>query len=407
MPPIKILLVEDESIAALYTQKCLTILGYAVPTIVASGLEAIKQVEEIAPDLVLMDIVLAGNMDGIEAAQQIYDRFQTPVIYLTSYQDEAILKRAIVTKPYGYLLKPFNLSGLRVVIETAINKYQQEKVEQSRFDELFRLNRQLEQEITARKLAEEKVHRLNEGLEQRVAKRTAQLKEVQAQLVRREKLAILGQLAGGVSHELRNPLGVLSNAIYFLKIVLADADEMVIEYLNIISAEIRKSEKIVSDLLSFSRQREAVREQVSLAALTESELVALSPLPEGVILSNQLQYDLPPVIIDPQQIGQVLTNLVTNACQAMTDGGTLTLNAVDEGSLLALSVADTGPGIPPENLNKVFEPLFTTKARGIGLGLAVSKQLVEANQGAITVVSHPGEGCEFTVRLPIASTPEE
>jgi CheY-like chemotaxis protein len=96
MPSLKILLVEDEAISALYTQKCLAILGYDPPVMVTSGPEAIQQVAQIAPDLVLMDVMLSGEMDGIEAAQQIYERFQTPVIYLTAYQDEAILSRPLL-----------------------------------------------------------------------------------------------------------------------------------------------------------------------------------------------------------------------------------------------------------------------------------------------------------------------
>ncbi len=257
-------------------------------------------------------------------------------------------------------------------------------------------------DITPRKLAEEKVLQLNEELEQRVIERTAQLQEVQEQLVRQEKLATLGQLASGVSHELRNPLGVLNNASYFLKIVLAGADETVQEYLNIISAEVRKAEKIVSDLLSFSRQRTAIREPVLLADLLENELAAIAPPPAGIVIINRVSADLPLVLVDPQQIGQVLTNLITNACQAMSAGGTLTFTAAQEGPRLALSVSDSGPGIPPENLTKIFEPLFTTKARGIGLGLAVSKQLVEANEGELAVISPPGQGCQFIVRLPIS-----
>jgi signal transduction histidine kinase len=112
--------------------------------------------------------------------------------------------------------------------------------------------------------------------------------------------------------------------------------------------------------------------------------------------------DLPPVIVDPQQIGQVLENLVTNAYQAMPDGGNLTIEARASDGQVWLSVTDTGVGIAEENMAKLFDPLFSTKSRGVGLGLAVSKMLAEANGGTIEVESVEGRGSKFTLTLPAA-----
>jgi signal transduction histidine kinase len=114
--------------------------------------------------------------------------------------------------------------------------------------------------------------------------------------------------------------------------------------------------------------------------------------------------NLPQVYADPLHVEQVLGNLVVNACQAMLDGGKLTISAILQNKLLAIAVKDTGSGITPENLQKLFEPLFTTKATGIGLGLAVSKKLAEANGGRIKVQSKPGKGSTFTLYLPIKSS---
>jgi PAS domain S-box-containing protein len=227
-------------------------------------------------------------------------------------------------------------------------------------------------------------------------------KELQERLIRHEKLAVLGQLAGSVAHELRNPLGVLINAIYFLNLTLTEADDTTREYLEMISTQVRKADKIISDLLSFSRTRldeRAEREVVAISGLVTQVLVEQPP-PEQVEVSTQIDPDLPPVFVDPQQMGQVLTNLVTNAYQAMSEGGKLTIKVEEAENQVRLSVIDTGGGIPEENMTKLFEPFFTTKPKGIGLGLAVSKNLAEANGGRIKVESNEGEGSTFTVTIP-------
>ncbi len=260
-----------------------------------------------------------------------------------------------------------------------------------------------QREITQRKLAEEALKAYSGRLEEMVDERTRELQKTQERLIRQEKLAFLGQLAGGVGHELRNPLGVISNAVYFLQMVLSDSDEMVKEYLEIISNRVHEAEKIVSDLLDFSRNRPAAREKIPIFDLI-TEVIAQHPLPDTIQLTTTLPPDLPPVFIDPQQIKQVLINLVTNAYQAMPSGGQLIIQAQMEQNEVKLAVTDTGMGMSMDTLTQIFEPLFTTKPKGIGLGLAVSKNLVEANGGNIKVISLPGEGTTFTVALPVGAS---
>ncbi len=220
--------------------------------------------------------------------------------------------------------------------------------------------------------------------------------------LRNQKLAILGQLSGSVGHELRNPLGVMSNAVYFLKMVLADADENVLEYLNIINKEINTSLRIITDLLDFARTR-APQIQVVTARKLIDESFERCAIPEDVAVKVDLADNLPLLKVDPLQTGQVMQNLITNGIQAMPTGGSLTIRGGwDNEGMIRLEVADTGEGISPENMKKLFQPLFTTKAKGIGLGLVVCKNLVEANGGRIEVVSKQGEGTSFTVTLPVA-----
>jgi signal transduction histidine kinase len=256
----------------------------------------------------------------------------------------------------------------------------------------------------------EEDHKLLEG---RVQERTANLetalatlKNTQEELVRREKLAMLGQLASGVGHELRNPLGVMTNAIYFLEMVQHDAPAVVKEYHGVLRSQIGLSEKIVSDLLDFARIKPPRREPTTLARLVDDQLARVSAV-DNVRIVRELPKDLPPLNVDPVQIGQVVLNLFVNAIQAMeAKGGTLTVRGAMDGGRVRLDVIDTGPGVPSDLQEKIFEALFTTKPRGIGLGLAVSRSLTEANDGQLTVRSRQGEGATFSLIVPAAKVLE-
>ena len=240
----------------------------------------------------------------------------------------------------------------------------------------------------------------SERLEELVEARTKELKDAQEQLVRKEKLSVLGQLAGGVGHELRNPLGVISNAVYYLKMVLPDAEENIKEYLQTISSEVERSTKIVSDLLDFSRIKSIDKKPVVIWDLI-SQVLDQRPAPEKIEIISKIPADLTPAFVDPRQIIQVLDNLINNAYQAMNQGGKLTLEAETHKNEIHVSVTDTGCGISQENMKNIFEPLFTTKARGIGLGLAVSKNLMEANDGSLEVSSAEGKGTTFKLIIPV------
>jgi PAS domain S-box-containing protein len=255
-------------------------------------------------------------------------------------------------------------------------------------------------DISERKREEEEIRQLNAELEKRVVERTRELRETQDQLVLKEKLAILGQMAGSVGHELRNPLAVISNSVYYLKMAQPEAKEKIKEYLDIIENETRTSDKIISDLLNFARVISVERELVSIPDLVQRVLNRFPP-PKDVSVALDFPKDLSNVFVDPHQLEQVLGNLVLNACQAMPDGGHLSITARLSKRQVGIAVKDTGTGITHENMKKLFEPLFTTKTKGLGLGLAVSQKLAEANDGRIDVESEPSQGSTFTIWLPV------
>ena len=227
------------------------------------------------------------------------------------------------------------------------------------------------------------------------------LRKLQEELVHKEKLAVLGQVAGSVGHELRNPLGVMSNAVFFLQTVLSDADETTREYLDIIKSEITASEHIVSDLLDAVRTKLPHPETVGVAQLIEQSLGKCT-IPPSVEVRLDIPESLPPLRVDAIQIRQVFRNLISNGVEAMPEGGTLEIRALvkEAEKYVTISVRDTGIGMTPKQLDKLFQPLFTTKARGIGLGLVVVKNLTLVNGGTVEVESEPGKGATITVILP-------
>ncbi len=232
-------------------------------------------------------------------------------------------------------------------------------------------------------------------------KEIAERKQAEERLVRSEKLAVLGQLAGDVAHELRNPLGAIKNAAYFLNLTLKKPEPEVKETLEILDKEVGTSERIISSLLDFARPKLPIRQKVDINELIQGTLSRIT-MPKNVKVVSQLNETLPAILADPDQLGQVFGNIILNGIQAMPEGGRLSVKSeVESPEWLTISFTDTGMGIPEENLNKLFEPLFTTKAKGIGLGLAITKTLIERHGGVIQVQSKVGKGSTFTVRLPM------
>jgi len=244
-------------------------------------------------------------------------------------------------------------------------------------------------------------------LEETVKERTKELRDTQERLVRQEKLATLGQLAGGIGHELRNPLGAIKQAAYFLNMALEETEPEVKETLEILEKEVAISERIISSLLSFARPQPPTRNKVNVNDAIQ-EVLSRITVPENVKVVKQLDEPLPAILADSVQLGQVFTNITLNAIQAMTEGGQLVVKSeAPSPGWVNISFADSGVGISKEDMGKLFEPLFTTKAKGIGLGLAIVQTLVEGHGGTIGAQSEVGKGSTFTIRLPIGTKKEK
>jgi PAS domain S-box-containing protein len=252
------------------------------------------------------------------------------------------------------------------------------------------------QDISDLKAVQQKLAEQSRHLEDLVEERTRDLKDAQSLLIRAEKLATLGELAGGVGHELRNPLAVISNVVYLLKNSLPKSDANLLEYVEMIETETHNASSIINDLLDYSRIQPTEKEPTALSEIVAGLLAKLS-IPQNVTVENMLPADLPNVKVNGQQVEMIFTNLISNAIEAMPKGGKLNISARVRGDNLAVSVTDTGVGIPHKDMKKIFEPLYTTKPRGIGLGLAITSRLAELNNIKIRVKSREGQGTTFSL----------
>jgi PAS domain S-box-containing protein len=255
------------------------------------------------------------------------------------------------------------------------------------------------EDYTSRMTAEKALEETNRNLEKLVEERTKQLRDS-------ERLAAIGATAGMVGHDIRNPLQAITGDVYLAKTELAAVPESpekknTIESLQEIEKNIDYINKIVADLQDFARPLKPHIEEADIKQII-SELLAKNGLPKNVKVSVKVNSEARKVLADSAYLNRILYNLVTNAVQAMPNGGKLTINAYKDKKTgeAVLTVADTGLGIPEAVKSKLFTPMFTTKSKGQGFGLAVIKRMAEALSGNVIFESQEGKGTKFTVRLP-------
>nr|WP_076750563.1 ATP-binding protein [Desulfatitalea tepidiphila] len=269
-------------------------------------------------------------------------------------------------------------------------------------------------DVTRRKKAEQELARYHENLEQMVAERTRELEAAQDELVKREKLAVLGQLTATVSHELRNPLGVIRSSNFYLQKRMKTEDEKARKHFQRIEDQITLCEAIVADLLEYTRGRQASIVKQEISPWLE-QVVEQVEEQEGIPIDLELAGALPPVPHDPEKMRRVLINLLVNAVQAVksrseaadneasTYEPRIGVKSLMRDGQLAIEVSDNGIGMDEETQRRAFEPLFTTRARGTGIGLANVKKIIEEHGGLITMESRPGQGTKFSLLLPYTS----
>jgi signal transduction histidine kinase len=236
--------------------------------------------------------------------------------------------------------------------------------------------------------AEEELERYRNHLEELVHERTRELQTVQSELLRKERMALLGQLVATVSHEICNPLGVIRNAAFLLNRKLGDSDDSDCkEYIKIIEREVDAANRIIANLSETTRTKAPNRQETNLDTLVD-EIIRGIDIPSGV--NFHYQRNPRPYLInaDRMQLKQVLNNLISNAMYATGEKGYVFLFASSSGDNDFLRIVDTGSGIPENARESIFEPLFTTKSKGTGLGLWISKEIVYRHKGILRVINH-------------------
>jgi signal transduction histidine kinase len=378
MPNARILVVEDERIVALHLQVMLQGLGYEVVANVANGEQALQTIEETPPDLVLMDIHIEGEIDGIETAARIPASHHIPVVYLTAYSEEATLERARATRPYGYLLKPFSERELHATIQMVLERSSAEKA----------------------------------------------LRASEERLRQSQKMEVVGQLAGGVAHDFNNLLAIIYGNLDILEDALADRPDLRQIVQNTMNAAARGA-SLTHQLLAYSRLQPLDPHVLDAGKLIIDMTKLLHrTLGETIEIQTQVADDLWKTLIDPNQLENALLNLSVNARDAMPNGGKLMIEAqnaildaayaeehleVMPGRYVMLAVTDTGIGMSKEVVQRALEPFFTTKptGQGTGLGLSMVYGFVKQSRGHIKIYSEEGQGTSVKLYLPATATDQE
>ncbi|QEI04777.1 response regulator [Pigmentiphaga aceris] len=495
MTPARILVVEDDRIVARDIAQQLARIGHSVVGMTAVGTEAIEIALDQRPDLVLMDVRLDGALDGVEAALRIREQARIPVVYLTAYADDDTITRASMTEPFGYLLKPFDNSQLRTVIEMALYKHNAERRlheserryaatlssigdaviatdNESRVtfmnpvaealtgwtlrDAASRLvgeifvtddarggpgdahrNRHVScadlvsgQEaqawLVARSGREIPVDARGapiigdhgdvvgsvlvfRDISERLRNQEA-LRNAQSELARASRLTTMGELAVSIAHEINQPLGAVAvNASAGLNFINRDPPDIaeVRQVLHEVKADARRAADVIRSLQALARKAAPEPTRFQLDELVH-EVLALS---RGELQKHRIQvrtrFDPAslPWFADRVQIQQLLLNLILNAIDAMSviDDRARTLNIVSEATedqRVAVIVEDSGMGIAAQTQEKLFDAFFTTKAEGLGMGLAICRSIVDAHGGRLSVSAALPHGAVFRVELP-------
>ncbi len=363
-PPIKVLITEDEILIARELEMTLQDLGYEVVGIASNGASALAQIAEVQPDLVLMDIVLPGELDGIETAEQIRQQFQLPIIFLTAYADRSTLERAKITEPFGYLLKPFQPQALNIAIQVALVRHRAESARLSN----------LRSSITA-----------------------------------------------ALPHEINTPLhGILG----FTNVIQRYYDSMskteMLETIQCIQTSAVGLEKICKRVLLYAKLEvigtspPEVAQLRQMATFDSTEVIERLAQRKATELGRRMTLRLHlaelPVQMAELYLGQIVEELVDNACRFSEPGSFIDLSTTLDQQSFCLTLTDRGQGMTPNQISQIgayqqFNRDYLEQ-QGLGLGLALVQQIVRLHGGSFAIQSSE-QGSSITVRLPLASEIDE
>lgn len=382
----KILIIDDERVILDLTSIILSNRGYQVLTSqdARTGLGIIAAER---PELVLLDYMMPG-MDGLTALREIRQNFpDSYVVMFTGKGSEEIAVELMKAGASDYILKPFNNQDLAERIENVLHVRQIEINNRELLAERERL------------LAE--IEAWNRELEARVLEKTEALQRAQLEIVQSEKLATLGYLSAGMAHEIRNPLNSINLFVQLIKSGLEDPEKL--EYVEKIHKEVDRIDGILRKLLDASKRPKYEIGEVAVDRVIDGAIEVFRPQIElhRIMVERDFRRIPPLIQADASEIEQIFTNLFLNAIHEMPDRGTLRVELDHDDRDIVIRVADTGKGIPRENLANIFDPFFTTKSSGTGMGLSVVLRIVKTYKGKIEVEKTGATGTTFCIRLPL------
>ena len=364
-----VLLVEDEKSYALFMKHILISNGIAKTVVARSADEAVSHARNHDIGLVLMDIDIEGDNDGVEAANLLRSFTSAPIIFLTASHEKATISRAIKTNPYGYLFKPCQQEELFVAIETALERFSQE------------------QEVSSR-------HHIQE----------------QAQ-----KLETVGALAAGIAHDFNNILAIIHSHAEILRLKTKPQSPHY-KYIESIFNASTKGAALVKGLMQFTRAESPINRVFSPSLILEETVDMLRRLiRKDIAMTCTIEGKIPDISFVASQFQQIVINLCLNARDAIQGAGEISLEArsmeiedkqyptLEAGEYVYIEISDTGKGIPLGAVDKIFEPFFTTKAAdcGTGLGLAMSLRIARKAGGDLQLIKTSKEGSTFAIYLPV------
>jgi signal transduction histidine kinase len=312
-----------------------------------------------------------------------------------------------ITNVVGHLLIVVSFYLIyKALVETALSKpyqflfrslKQSENKLANRAEELTQTNMQLEKALAERKVMSEQLEQYGKRLELLVEKKTMQLRDA-------ERLAAIGETAGMVGHDIRNPLQAVVSELYLQRqevTALPDGEAKLSlqESIRNIETNLYYIDKIVADLQDYSRPIVPLKQKIEIEKIIEHALTIVS-IPDNIKILISLDKELPMIEADAVMMRRIISNLIQNAVQAMPKGGELSISARHKDYQVLISIGDTGEGMSMEAQGKIFTPLFTTKSKGQGFGLAVVKRLTEAQGGTVNYQTQQGKGTTFTIQLP-------
>lgn len=383
-----VVIIDDDRNILELTSLILTKNGFQTYT-ADRACDGIALISRYAPDLVLLDYIMPES-DGLSVLQQIKSSFpDTYVVMLTGKGSEEVAVELMKNGASEYILKPFNNRNLIERLENVL-----------RIREIELHNRALQKQQV---LLLSEIEQWNLDLKKRVREKSDALQIALEEIARSEKLAAMGYLSAGMAHEIRNPLNSISLFVQLMHQTTTEPDQL--EYQAKILKEVDRIDSIIRKLLDASRRTRSISSDVQVNQIIDAALEAFSPQTEARKIKVERHYRCvpPPITADPAELEQIFTNLFLNALDAMSHDGCLSIEVFEMNSRVIIRVSDSGSGINDDVLPSIFEPFFSTKNRGTGMGLPVAQRIARMYEGNMEVESTSPEGTTFRLEFPAFS----